>query len=195
MTNVFEQPWLLLIIAGIAFVGVFIFRDILPRKGKWLFAAAPIFIAGLAFALDYFVQTDNEKIISVISKAVNAVEREDVNTLSPLISEDYQDSWNRSKGELLRHFRQRLSEPVIEKNVMRIVSLQVQGDAANSVFTVRVVFDPRGPIYGTVQQMLFKFEANFRRQADDWFFTGAELIEIDMRPADWHHITGIDVFN
>ena len=195
MTNVFEQPWLLLIIAGVAFVGVFIFRDVLPRKGKWLFVAAPIFIACLAIALDYFVQTDNEKIISVIRKAVKAVEREDVNALSPLISEDYQDSLHRSKEGLLWYCRQRFSEPIIEKNVMRIVSLNVQGDVAGAVFTVRVVFDQGGTIYDLVQMMLFKFEANFRKQGDDWFLTSAELLEIDMRPADWSNITSIDVFN
>jgi ketosteroid isomerase-like protein len=195
MTNVFEQPWLLLIVAGVVFLGVFIFRDILPGKGKWLFWVTPVFIAGLAIGLDYFVRTDNEKIAAVIGKAVKAVEREDVNAIAPLISEDYQDSLNRSKGELLWHCRQRLSEPIIEKNVLRIVSLKVQGDAANAVFTVRTVFDQRGPIYGTIQQMVFKFEANFRKQGDDWFFTRAELLEIDMHPADWHHITDIDAFD
>jgi hypothetical protein len=195
MTNVFEGPWLLLIVAGVIFFGVFIFRDLLPMKGRWLFWVIPVFIAGLAIALDYFVQTDNEKVYSVIKKAVNAVEREDVNALSPLISEDYQDSLNRSKGELLLNCRQRLSEPIIEKNVLRIVSLKVTGDVANAIFTVRTVFDPRGPIYGTIQQMVFKFEANFRKQGDDWFFTRVELLEIDMHPADWHHITGIDAFD
>ena len=195
MTNVFEQPWLLLIVAGVIFIGVFIFRDVLPTKGKWLFVMAPIFIAGLAIALDYFVQTDNEKIISIIRKAVKAVEREDVNALSPLISEDYQDSLNRSKEGLLWYCRQRLSEPVIEKNVARIVSLKIQGNVASAVFTVRMVFDPRGPIYDSVQQMVFKFEANFHKQGDNWYFSRVELLEIDMHPADWHHITGLDAFD
>ena len=32
MMNIFEQPWLLLIVAGVAFMGVFIFRDVLPKS-------------------------------------------------------------------------------------------------------------------------------------------------------------------
>lgn len=195
MINVFELPWLLLIIAGIALLAVFIFRDMLPGKGKWLFVATPVFIAILAFALDYFVRTDNEKIASVISRAVKAVEREDVNALAPLISNDYHDSFNKSKKELLWRCRQRLSEPVIEKNVLRIVSLKIQGDVADAVFTVRTVFDPKGPIADSVQMMLFKFDAKLHKQGDDWYFTRVELLEIDMHPADWHHITGADVFD
>jgi hypothetical protein len=195
MLNVFEQPWLLLIIAGVALFGAFIFRDILPGKGKWLFVATPVFIAGLAIALDFFVRTDNEKITTVITKAVKAVEREDVNAIAPLISNDYHDSFNGSKNELLLNCRRRLSEPVIEKNVLRIVSLRIQGENANVVFSVRTVFDPKGPIAGLVQMMLFKFEADFRKQGDNWYFTRVELTEIDMHPADWHHITGADAFD
>ncbi|MGA2092427.1 MAG: hypothetical protein ABSH16_03330 [Sedimentisphaerales bacterium] len=193
--NVFEEPWLLLIVAGVAFMGVFIFRDILPTKGKWVFWVAPTFIASLAITLDYLVQTDNEKIATVIRKAVRAVEREDVNAIAPLISEDYKDSFNGSKKELVWHCRQRLSEPIIEKNVLRIVSLKVQGDDADAVFSVRTVFDPKGPIYSSVQMMLFKFQAEFQKQGDKWLFSKVELIEIDMHPADWHNITGADALD
>jgi hypothetical protein len=193
--NVFEEPWLLLIVAVVAFMGVFIFRDVLPRKGKWVFWVAPIFIASLAIALDYFVQTDNEKVATVIRKAVRAVQREDVNAIAPLISEDYKDSFNGSKEELVWHCRQRLSEPIIEKNVLRIVSLKVTGGDTDAVFTVRTVFDPKGPIYGFVQMMLFKFQAEFQKQGDKWLFSKVELIEIDMHPADWHNITGADALD
>ena len=195
MTNVFEQPWLLLIVAVVAFMGVFIFRDVLPRKGKWVFWVAPTFIASLAIALDYFVQTDNEKVATVIRKAVRAVEREDVNAIAPLISEDYKDSFNGSKKELIWYCRARLSEPIIEKNVLRIVSLKVTGGDADAVFSVRTVFDPKRSISGYVQMMLFKFQAEFQKQGDKWLFSKVELIEIDMHPADWHHITGADALD
>jgi hypothetical protein len=194
MLNVVEQPWLLLIVAAVAFAGVFILRDTLPRKGTWLFWLMPFFIAGFGIALDYFIQTDNEKVTSVIKKAVKAVEREDVNDLKPLISADYHDSFNDSKRAILRRCRQHLSEPIIEKNVLRIVSLKVQGEDAKAVFSVRMIFDPRGPIYGSVQMMVFKFEADFHKQSDSWYFTKVELIEIDMHPADWQHIDNADAF-
>ena len=37
MTNIFEQPWLLLIVAGVVFLVVAFFRDLLPPKKAWLF--------------------------------------------------------------------------------------------------------------------------------------------------------------
>ena len=33
MMNIFEQPWLLLIVAGVVFLGVAFFRDVLPPGG------------------------------------------------------------------------------------------------------------------------------------------------------------------
>jgi hypothetical protein len=195
MLNIFEQPWLLLIVAGVTFMGVFLFRDVLPRKGKWVFWVMPTIIAFLAIILDYLVQTDREKIELVIIRAVKAVEREDVNSIKPLISEDYKDSFNSSKKELLWQCRIRLSEPIIEKNVPRIVSIRIEGDNADAVFTVRTVFDPKGPIYSSVQMMLFEFQADLRKQGDKWLFTKVELLEIDMHPADWRNIGGANTLD
>lgn len=145
----------------------------------------PVIIAIAAFAIDYFVQTDTEKIKDVIAKAVRAVEKEDAEAIGPLILNDYRDSLHASKQALLDNCKERLSEPIIEKNVHGIVSLDVRPPNATSVFTVRIVFDPQGPIYEFRKMMLFKLQAELRKEGTNWLFTRVEVLEIDLQPANW----------
>jgi hypothetical protein len=192
MTNVFEQPWLLLTVSGVVLLGVVVFQGLLPQKRKWLFWALPVIIAAGGFALDYFVRTDAEKIRGTIAGAVKAAEKEDVEALGRFISDDYSDSYNASKQDLMRVCRLWLSEPIIEKNVHRVVLLEIDGDNARVVFTVRVVFDPQGPVYEYRKIMLFKLQADLKREGSGWLLTRVEVLEIDLHPADWGYIHGVD---
>jgi len=188
MTNLFEQPWLLLSVAVIVLLVLVIVRDMLPQKHRWFLWLLPVLIAASAFALDFFIQTNNEKIKQVLAEAVKAVEDENVDALDPLISGDYQDSFHGSRQALLSHSRSQLSEPIIEKNVLRIVSLNIEPPNAVVVFTVRVVFDAQGPIYEFRKQMVFKLQADFRREGDNWLFARVELLEIDLQPVNWENM-------
>jgi hypothetical protein len=190
MTNIFEQPWLLLIASAIVLLAVAVFRGLFPQRHRWWFWLLPVIIATAAFAIDYFVQTDTEKVKEAIAKAVRAVEKEDAEAIGPLISNDYHDSSHASKQALLEHCRERLAEPIIEKNVYGIVSLNVRPPNATAVFTVRVVFDPQGPIYEYRKIMLFKLQAELRKEGANWLFTRIEVLEIDLQPADWQYVEG-----
>lgn len=184
MTSVYEQPWLLLIIAGVTGLAVFAFGWLRPRRQRWWFWLLPVIIAIAAFAIDYFVETDAEQVRDVIAKAVKAVEKGKPDALEPLISEDYRDSLHKSKHSLIYHSRAWLEERIIEKNVYRIVSLDVNSPDATAVFTVRVVFDPRGPVYEYTKVMFFKIRADFRKEDGIWFFIRVEVLE----PSDWQGI-------
>lgn len=191
MTNIFEQPWLLLIVAGVVFLVVAFFRDLLPPKRAWLFWLLPVVIAIAAFAIDYLVQTDKEKIEAVLAKASRAVEKEDIKALSPLIWKNYSDSVHPSKQALLDNFRERLSEPVIEKIVPAIVSLDIKPAEATIEFTARVMFDPKGPVYEYRKTpMIFKLEADLTKEGSEWFFSRAEILTIDLQPAGWKNAQG-----
>ena len=190
MTNIFEQPWLLLIVAGVVFLGVAVFRDVLPPGRVWLFWLLPVVIAIAAFGIDYFVQTDKEKVEAVLAKACRAVEGEDIRALEPLISNDYRDSVHPSKQALLNHFGERLSKPVIEKIVSAIVSLDIKPPDATVVFTARVMFDPKGPVYEYRKMMLFKLQADLKREVGEWFFSRTEILTIDLQPAGWKNTQG-----
>ena len=171
-------------------LAVFVFRGLSPQRHRWWFWLLPVIIATAAFAIDYLVQTDTEKIKDAIAGAVKAVEREDTGAIGPLLSNDYHDSFHESKQALLDNCMAWLVEPIIEKNVHGIVSLDVRPANATAVFTVRVVFDPQGPIYQYRQIMLFKLQAELRKEGANWLFTRFEILEIDMHPADWQHIQG-----
>ncbi len=188
--NVFEQPWLLLIVAGVVFLGVAIFRDVLPRKKAWMFWLAPLLIAAVAFSLDYFIQTDKEKIETVLAKACRAVETENIDAMEPLISKEYRDSVHLTGQALLEHFRSRLSEPIIEKIVPAIVSLEINPPDAKVVFTARVMFDPRGPIYEYQKMMVFKLEAFLKKEDGKWLFNRVEITAINFQPAGWQSTQG-----
>jgi len=190
MTNIFEQPWLLLIVAGLVFLGMAFFRDLLPPRRAWVFWLLPVVIAIAAFAIDYLVQTDREKIEAVLAKACRAVEKEDIKSIEPLIWKNYSDSIHSSRQELLDHFRGRLSEPVIEKIVPAIVSLDIKPSEATVVFTARVMFDPKGPVYEYQKMMLFKLEANLTKEAGQWFFSRTEILTINLQPAGWKNTQG-----
>jgi hypothetical protein len=190
MTNIFEQPWLLLIVAGVVFLVVAFFRDLLPPKRAWLFWLLPVVIAIAAFAIDYLVQTDKEKIEAVLAKASRAVEKEDIKSLEPLIWENYSDSVHPSRQALLDHFKLRLSEPIIEKIVPEIVSLDIKPSEAKIEFTARVMFDPKGPVYEYQKMMLFKLEANLIKENGRWFFSRTEILTINLQPAGWKNTQG-----
>jgi hypothetical protein len=190
MWNIFEQPWLLLTVAGAVFVGLAIFREALPPKRAWAFWLLPAAIAIAALAIDFLVETDKEKIEGALAKACRAVEREDIKSLEPLIWQNYNDTVHQSRQALLNHFQSRLDEPVIEKIVPAIVSLDIKPPDATVVFTARVMFDPKGPVYEYQKIMVFKLQADMKKEGDRWFFSSVEIITINLQPAGWKNTQG-----
>ena len=197
MTNIVEQPWLLLIAAGVVFIGLAMFRDLLPARRAWLFWLLPVAIAISAFGIDYFFQSDKEKIETILARASRAVEREDIKSLEPLFWKNYSDSAHPSKQALLNHFQSRLDEPLIEKIVPAIVSLDIRQSDAMVIFTARVKFDPQGPVYEYMKEMLFKLQADLTKEGDGWFFSKTEILTINLQPAGWKNTQGnpAEIFN
>lgn len=190
MSNIFEQPWLLLIAAVLLLIVLLIVRAVLPEKRHWWQWFVPLLIAAAAFGLDFLVQTDIEKITEVIKTASKAVEEENPAAIEPIISPDYSDSYHITKTRLISHCRARLAEPLIEKNITRISEINIQGSKATALFTVRIVFDKRSYIYQSFKQlMLIKIQAELQKQADgEWLISRAEILTIDRQPAKWKHI-------
>lgn len=190
MFNVFEHPWGLITIAIVTLPVVLMFRRISPEKRRWWQLTIPALLIVAAFGLDLLVETDLEKINAVINTGVKAVEDEDPDSIERIISDNYSDSFHSTKSVLMSHCRARLSEPLVEKNIKRIVSIDIQPPKATAIFTVRILFDKRSYIYqGYKPIILTKLKVDFQKELDNtWRITRAELLEVDMQPINWQDI-------
>jgi hypothetical protein len=190
MFNIFEQPWTLFIVAVVVLCVVFGFRSISPEKRRWWQWLLPVFLVVAAFGLDFLVETDLEKINAVINKGVKAVEDEDPDAIEMIIADNYTDSYHSSKSVLMAHCREILSEPLIEKNIKRTVSIDIQPPKATAIFTVRILFDKQSYVYQSFKsQMLTEVQADLQKQPDGgWLINRVELLKIDFQPAGWKSI-------
>ena len=189
MFNVFEQPWTML---AVAVVTVPVLRVIFREKRYWWKWLLPLLLAGSGFALDFFVQTDLEKIKAVLQTAAMAVEQEKPDAFERIIAENYRDSYHNSKSRLMRRCRNKLSEPLAEKTIARVVSIQMAdaGTTATVVFTMRILFDKQSEVYQNYRQLMFvKAKLQMQKEpAGNWLINRIEIIEIDRQPAKWQHI-------
>jgi hypothetical protein len=190
MFNVFENPWGLIIAAGISVFILLILRGVAPEKFRLWLWLVPVFLVVAAFGLDYLVKTDLEKINTVMSTAVKAVEDEDPSAIEKLIADNYHDSYHGTKNALMAHCREVLSEPLFGKNILRIVSIDLNPPNATVTFTVRVLFDPQSLVYQNYkQQLLAELHANLEKQPDGrWLISRVELVKIDFQPAKWESV-------
>jgi hypothetical protein len=190
MWNIFEQPWTLLTAGVIALLTLLILRGKLAEKRIWWLWLLPIVLVAAAFALDFFVQTDLEKINAAITAAVKAVEDENPDAIEPIIADNYHDSLHGTKKELLYFCRRKFTGPLIEKNIKRIVSIDISGQKAIAVFTVRVIFDQQTYIYQAYKRLvLTKVKVELQKQPDNqWLISRAELLEIDLQPTSWRNV-------
>jgi hypothetical protein len=189
MWNFCEQPWTLIAVAGITLIALLAMRSQIQEKKRLYLWLLPILIAAAAFALDYFIKTDLEKINEVIDTAINAVQDENPQAIEPLIAENYSDSYHSSKKELIYYCKRKLSEPIVEKNIKRIVSIDVSDSRATVTFTVRIIFDQQSYIYQSYTRLLLtKAKIDLEKQQDRWLITRAELLEVDMQPFTWQDI-------
>ena len=150
----------------------------------------PIFLAAAAFGLDFFVETDQEKICKVIYTAAKAVEEENPAAIEAVIANSYSDSYHKTKKHLLYHCNARLSEPIVEKNIARIVSIEQVNPKAAVIFTVRILFDKRSYVRQLYKQEIFvKAKADVAKQQDGgWLIDRAEILELDRVAATWGDI-------
>jgi len=190
MFNCFEHPWGLITIAIVTLFALLVFRSISPEKCRWWFWFPPAVLVLAAFGLDFLVETDLEKINAVIDTGVSAVENEDPDSIELITADNYSDSYHRTKSALMSHCRTRLSEPLVEKNIKRIVSIDLQPPKATAIFTVRILFDRQSYVYQSFkQQILTEVQADLQKQPDNrWLINRVELLKLDLHPADWRSI-------
>lgn len=190
MFNIFEQPWTLLVVAILTLPVLLMLRRIFPEKRHWWQLLLPPFLAVAAFGLDLLVQTDLEKITTLINTGIKAVEEENPAAIEAIISENYRDSYHNTKVDLMHYCRLMLSQPLVEKNKKLALVIEISPPTATATLTVRTAFDERSYVYRDFKQsILIKIELHLQKEPDkSWLINRSEILEIDRQPVKWKDV-------
>ena len=187
MFNIYQNPWGLLTAAFVSLIIVLIIRMFSQKfRRMWV---VPIILAIAAFSIDYLIETELEKINTVIATCVKAAEKENPELIESCIAEGYTDSCHKNKTSLMYYLRSVLVPPLIEKIIKRNLSADITPPAANVVFTVRIVFDKDSFVYQSFSSIMFiQMKINLKKEGSKWIINQAEILELDRQPVNWHDI-------
>ncbi|MHC4110459.1 MAG: hypothetical protein ACYSUY_05245 [Planctomycetota bacterium] len=157
------------------------------RRWQWLL---PIILIVSAFGLDSLVKTDLEKINTVISTIRKASEQEDFDAIAALISPDYSDSFHNAKDDLMKHCRNLLSEPLVEKTRKMSLEVDISSPKAEATLVAIIHFEKQSHVYRNYRPfVIFKVKLDLQKGQDKrWLIHQTEVLEIDRQPFKWRDI-------
>jgi hypothetical protein len=190
MFDIFEQPWTLTGAAVLVLFGVFTFRSFCPERRHWWQLLIPVFLAVAAFGADMLVQTDREKINSVINTAIKAVQQEDCSAIEATIDNNYSDSYHSSKRQLMDHCKRELSKPLVEKNKKTGLLIEISDSSATAILFATISFDTNSYISQNYKSfLLVKAKLSLKKQPDKrWLISRTEILELDRQPTSWSRL-------
>lgn len=147
----------------------------------------PVFLCISAFALDWLVKTDMEKITSVINSGIKTVEEENCEGIAQILSEDYQDSYHKNKKELIQYCKRILYEPVVKNNRKSHQEIKINADNATASIVVWTSFEPDGWVFELGKTfMQTGARLHLKKSADKkWLINEVEILEIDKQQVNW----------
>ncbi len=190
MFDIFDKPWTLLGAAVLVLFAVLTFRGIFTekrRRWQWLLPAITV---AAALGLDFFVQTDLEKIKTVISTGTKALEEENCSAIAQIISDNYSDSYHRTKDDLILHCQRELSQPVVQKCTRTSFLFEISPPNANVSLAALLSFEKDSYIYQNFKSPLFvKLKLNLQKQHNkNWLISRVEILELDRQPVNWQQV-------
>jgi hypothetical protein len=142
MWNLYEDPWLLLIVGVVALiVGVWIRNNVAEKQGLWLILAGVLIAAG-GFGLDYAVATDYEQIQTVIYTCRDAAITKDIRPIAPLISPSYQDSIHFNREIFIESIESVFKTAAISKVKFQEMTINLFGRTGRAAIKTVVFLDP-----------------------------------------------------
>lgn len=187
MWSVFENSWLLLTLAGVAFVAASIYRQAKPEHGYWPLLV-PVLLAGVGFGLDYAVTTDYEAVEQVISACKEAAIAGKPEVIGGYLSPDYRDSANRSKAQMESAMKAILTAAAVQK--VRVIShnIEMRGNTAESQFEAGVHLGQSNSYTAGTSFMYVGLKFGFEKIGDRWFIQNAEITSVNNSPMNWSHV-------
>ena len=193
MPSVAENPLVLLIAAFVLLCIVGTVRSVFPDKPrKWLFLL-PLGLALIGLGLDFFIQTDNEKVRVTLKAVMKSLEDEDIETFKSWIAPDYQDSLHKSKIRLLQHAEDGLTRsPLAQAKIPHLSVPDVQGEQTKAFITTYLTFTPESYVAQHYKALVIvEVEFHLRKQADGrWLVNRIEVVEVDKQPVQWTQVQG-----
>ena len=186
MFNVTETPWLLLGASFVLLAVITVIRRSRPEKLRWWQLLLPVILLGSAFALDYFVKTDYEKIHTLIRLGKKALIDRNIEQIDAIISADYYDSGHNSKENFMVFCRFILSKPLLEKVKTRYNQLTITAPEAISEMEVVAHLQPESAYAAAGKIIFVKVKLYLTKTPDkNWLISSSEILEINKQPFDW----------
>jgi hypothetical protein len=186
VSQIFETPWPVLTVALIALAVVVIIRQTWPDKHRWWQLLIPAVLAVGGFGLEHFIETDYEKIESVINSGIQAVIDQDIGRIDRIISPDYSDSRHRSKASLMGYCRDLLAQPFVERIKRQQVQIIISAPEAEAELSVRLHLHPQNTyaLGGTLMYVKMKLHLA-KTPYGNWLISRTEIISINNQPFGW----------
>jgi hypothetical protein len=189
MWNVTETPWLGLIVAGLAFGIVMMIRRAAPDQRNWKQLAVPALILAATLGLDYFVQTDREKIVEVFRQARRMGVTQDFSAFNRIFSPDYRDSRNRNRDELRRFCQESLAMTSLTSVRVRSQELDIRKGEATGDIRLRVWLHYRGEELEVQTPYWVRLRGEFVRMPDgQWRIISTEIVSVNDDPMGWREV-------
>ncbi len=182
----FESPWILIIAAVLLFCAIAIFRNAKPEKARWWQWLLPVLVLVAAFAIDYLVETDTEKIQSRIKTARDAVVASDPETIINMIDEDYFDSRRLDKAIITSKCRQYLGRPFADKIKINSSFVTINGTEAVCDINVTVHLSNASDYADYANIALVSAKIGFVQRGSEWFVSSVVIEKINNNePPKW----------
>ena len=190
MLNIAEQPWVLLGVAVIVLFVVLTYRSVIPEKRRWWQWLIPLLVAAGAFGIDSAIETDREKIISVLNTGIKALEKEDFNLAQSIISDSYSDSLHRSKEQLISHINRELPRNTVEKSKKTSALITISGNKAKVNLFMHITFNQNSDVTQiySIPFIQVKADLNLIKKNEKWLVDNIEIRSVSQQPVTWNQI-------
>ena len=188
-SQIFETPWPIFTVAIIVLAVVVLIRQTWPDKRRWWQLVIPLALGIGAFGLDYFFDTDYEKVESVINSGIHAVIDQDINGIDRIISADYSDSRHRSKAALMSYCRDLLEQPFVSRIKKQQELVTISAPAAVVELSIRLHLNPQNPyaVGGTLMYLKLKFDLT-KTPSGNWLISRTQIIAVNYQPMGWQDV-------
>ncbi|MBN1818561.1 MAG: hypothetical protein JW828_14455 [Sedimentisphaerales bacterium] len=188
MTNILEEPWLLLFVSLVALGGIVLFRQsgAGQQSGGKLFLI-PLGIALLGFGLDRFIKTDREKIESTLNRSIRFARTRNFEDFDTIFSPNYSDAFHRNRDQLRQFCESSLAMADIERLSKRRFLLTIRKDAAEADLSVMVRLRGLTREYAGSKSLFFvEARLYFEAMPDGrWMIRSCELVSLNNQPFNW----------